>query len=175
MPVNLRERELLAQPVSLPLVRVEVDGLRVDEGFIQAVELLLNRLRVALRVGSVAADDGFAFVPRAKNQILDEPHVARCRLQALQFVGEKTFELGLGHVDRPTLTPAVVVRVPSASSLRPARGQRPAAVSASHKTLQWEIGTSAQVRSDDLDSSLQDRLHPVERLVRYQRIEVPAP
>ena len=58
--VDLRERELLAQPVALPLVRVEVDRLRVDEGFIEAVELLLNRLRVALGLGSVAADRSLA-------------------------------------------------------------------------------------------------------------------
>ena len=173
--VNLREREFLAQPVPLPLVRVEVDRLRVDEGLIQAVELLLNRLRVALSVGSVAADDGLALVPYTKNQILDEPHVARCRLETLQFVGEKTFELGLGHVDRPALTPAVVVRVPSASSLRPARSQRPATVSASHETLQRKVGTNALMRSDDLDTSLQDRLHPVKRLVRHERIEITTP
>ena len=68
MFVDLRERELLVLPISLPLVRVEVDRLRVDECFIQTVELLLNRLRVAVGLGSVAADDGLALVPRAKNR-----------------------------------------------------------------------------------------------------------
>ena len=34
----------------------------------------------------------------------------------------------------------------SASSLRPARGQRSATVGAPHKTLQWKVGTTAQVR-----------------------------
>src|SRR5437868_288984 len=78
-PVDLRKREFLAQPVSLPVVRVEVDRLRIDESFIHAVELLLNRLRIALRFSSVAADDGLTLVPRAQNEILHNSHIARCR------------------------------------------------------------------------------------------------
>ena len=90
MSVDLCERELLAEPVPLPLVRVEVDRLRVDEGFIQAVELLLNRLGVALRVGSVAADDVLALVPRAKNSSQARSCVGRLRFSVCSFVLTRT-------------------------------------------------------------------------------------
>ena len=40
MFVDLRERELLAQPVSLPLVRILVDRFRVNKRIVEPVQLL---------------------------------------------------------------------------------------------------------------------------------------
>jgi hypothetical protein len=42
--VDLRDRQLLAQLVAETAVAREVDGLRVEKRFVQAIELLLNRL-----------------------------------------------------------------------------------------------------------------------------------
>ena len=44
MFVDLRERELLAEPVSLPLVARQVDRFRVQVRLVQAVQFLLNHI-----------------------------------------------------------------------------------------------------------------------------------
>jgi hypothetical protein len=54
--IDLRERELLPQPVSLPLVARQIDRFRVQVGFVQSVQLLLNRFRSPLNIGGLAPD-----------------------------------------------------------------------------------------------------------------------
>ena len=48
MAIDLRERQFLAQLVALPAVAGEVDRLRVQERFVEPVELLLDRFDAAL-------------------------------------------------------------------------------------------------------------------------------
>jgi hypothetical protein len=62
--VDLRQRELLTEPVSLPLVARQIDCFRVRVRFVQAVQFLLNRLCLTLSVGCLAPDLGFTFLPR---------------------------------------------------------------------------------------------------------------
>lgn len=64
MFVDLRERELLTEPVSLPFIARQIDRLRVQVRFVQAVQFLLNRFRLALGIGRFAPDLGLTFRPR---------------------------------------------------------------------------------------------------------------
>src|SRR5437773_1356478 len=45
--VDLRKREFLAELIALPFVARQVDGLGVEERFVEAVQLLLDRLHAA--------------------------------------------------------------------------------------------------------------------------------
>lgn len=76
--VDVCQRELLTQLVALPLVRVQIDRLRKDEGLVQPVELMLNRLRLPLSIRRVVSDFGLTLLPRLQNKLLDQAHVS-CR------------------------------------------------------------------------------------------------
>ena len=59
--VDLGERQFLAQFVALPFIARQVDRLRVEKGFVEPVQLLLNRFGLTLSVGrSSAAVQSFA-------------------------------------------------------------------------------------------------------------------
>jgi hypothetical protein len=62
--IDLRERELLTEPVSLPLVARQIDRFRIQVCFVQTVQFLLNRFRLALGVGRVVPDLGLTFFSR---------------------------------------------------------------------------------------------------------------
>ena len=143
-----------------------------EERFVEPVQLLLNRFRFALSVVRFAPDLGLTFLPRAQDELLHEPHVTRSRLQLFQFVDEEAFQFRFGDVDSAALAPAVVVRVPAASSLRPARRQFPAAFRTANDAFQREVWAAPLPWSSDLGSPLQDRLHTAERLLTYERLKV---
>ena len=91
--VDLGQRQLLAQPVALSARSVvEVDRLRIEERLVQAVELLLNRLGapLALRVRLTVASARRCH--RREDAVLDQPHVARSRLQQREFVDEQRLQ-----------------------------------------------------------------------------------
>jgi hypothetical protein len=69
--VDLRERQLLAQPVALPFVAHRVEALREQECLVQAIELLLDDFdalllphRPVLRFGASLLPDGRFLTPR---------------------------------------------------------------------------------------------------------------
>ena len=56
VPVNPRERELLAQLLGVTVVGLDVDGAVEEECFVQAVQLVLYRLGCALGARDLLAD-----------------------------------------------------------------------------------------------------------------------
>jgi hypothetical protein len=84
--VDLRKREFLAQPVALPLVAREVNRLRIQERFVQPVQLQLNRClslttstrsrrsrwapHAALDFGRSVLDVGRELLPRIEHTVL---------------------------------------------------------------------------------------------------------
>ena len=120
--VNPQQRELLAEPLFVAVVRININRPFEEERIVQAVELLLDRGDAAL--------DGFRFlfhtrpelIPGLNDAFLHESHVASCWLQPRQFVYEQSFELPLADVYGTTLGPAVVVRESPIPALRPASG-----------------------------------------------------
>jgi hypothetical protein len=67
--VDIRERELLAQSVSLPLVCRDVDRLREEKCFIEPIKLLLNRLRAPFGIRRFTSDPGLTLLPRLQNEL----------------------------------------------------------------------------------------------------------
>ena len=65
--VDLSQRQFLAQAIALAFVCVQVDGLREDEGLIEPVEPLLNRLDSPLLLGGVVLDGRLALVLDAQH------------------------------------------------------------------------------------------------------------
>ncbi|HEX7087150.1 MAG TPA: hypothetical protein VF198_12360 [Vicinamibacterales bacterium] len=76
MVVDLGQRQLLAQPVALPLVRLGVDRLREEEGVIEAVQLLLNQLDALLLLDRAVLRFCPPLLPDIENPVLDQAHVA---------------------------------------------------------------------------------------------------
>ena len=64
MAVNLDQGQFLAESVAPSFVRAEVDRLLVDERVIEAIELLLNRLRSMLGVRHLVLDRRLAVTGR---------------------------------------------------------------------------------------------------------------
>ncbi|MEZ5289918.1 MAG: hypothetical protein R2745_02440 [Vicinamibacterales bacterium] len=124
MVVDLGQRQLLAQPVALPLVARAIDRLREQERIVEPVELLLDRFHPPVLVDRAVLRLSPPLLPHKENPVLDQAHVARRRLQEREFVRERAFERGLADVDRPTLALAVVVGVVAVPALGPAAGQR---------------------------------------------------
>ncbi|MDP9222829.1 MAG: hypothetical protein M3P18_03055 [Actinomycetota bacterium] len=127
MPVHLRERELLAQLVTVAIVRVDVDHSLVEERLVQTVQLLANRFLLPLDLGDPLRRVRFHPAPRVQHAVFHETHEAGSWLKPAQLVDEKVFELGLADVHGAASPTTVVIRVVVAASLRPARGQRFAA------------------------------------------------
>ncbi|HYC47008.1 MAG TPA: hypothetical protein VED01_16145 [Burkholderiales bacterium] len=80
MAIDLNQRQFLAQAITLSLVRFEVDRARENERIVEAIELLLNRLHLALDVLELASNRPLALVPNLQDRLLQQPHVARRRL-----------------------------------------------------------------------------------------------
>ncbi|OLE81216.1 MAG: hypothetical protein AUF76_13500 [Acidobacteria bacterium 13_1_20CM_2_65_9] len=129
MSVHLRERELLAQRVTLPIVGLGVDRSLVEKRFVQPVEFLTNGFLLPLDFRDPLLRVALEIAPRVQHAILHEPHVAGSRLQSCELV---------------------VVRVVVAAPLRPARCQRFAAGLATHVAAQREIRIVALPRRCDL-------------------------
>src|SRR5687768_7001951 len=122
--VDLRERPLLTQPVALPFVALGVDRLLEEEGVIEAVQLLLNELDALFLPDRPILRLRPPLLPSVENPVLDQAHVAGCRLQEREFIGERAFEHGLADVHRAALTLTVVVGVMPVTTLRPTAGER---------------------------------------------------
>jgi hypothetical protein len=84
--VDLRERQLLAESVALPFVARRIDALREQERLVQAIELLLDDLDAFLLFHRPVLRFGPPLFPDVENSVLDQPHVARRRLQQREFV-----------------------------------------------------------------------------------------
>jgi hypothetical protein len=172
--VDLRERQFLAQLVALTFVARQVDRLRVEERFVQPIQLLLNRFDAPLDLGGVILHLGRDLLPYKEHAILHEPHIAGGRLQQRELVDEQPFQLRFAHVDRPALPLAVVVRVVPVPALRPAPRQRPAARLAPDEISEREIRMIPLARSGDLNALIGHGLRAVKRLLAHERLEVPA-
>jgi hypothetical protein len=79
--VDLRQRLLLAQPVFLTVVRIDVDRALVQEGLVEAVELLLNGLEPALDLSGARVGIVPQLAPGIDHALLHEAHVTRRRLE----------------------------------------------------------------------------------------------
>src|SRR4029079_17963150 len=97
VPIDLRERQFLAELVALTAVAGEDNRFRVEERFVEPVELLLDRLNAALLFRGPLVRFGTPLLPYVKDAILHQAHIAGRRLQKRQFVDECAFE-------RPLLT-----------------------------------------------------------------------
>jgi hypothetical protein len=105
--VDLGERQLLAQLVALPAVAGEVDRLRVQERFVQLVQLLLDRTHPPLLFRRPVLRFSPTLLPHAEDSILDQPHVARRWLQQCELIDEGSFQRRLADVDRPARERAI--------------------------------------------------------------------
>ncbi|MNC93565.1 hypothetical protein D3C83_102230 [compost metagenome] len=56
MAVHPRERQLLAQLLGVPVIRFDVDRPIEQKGFVETIQLLLNRLRAALHIRHIRFD-----------------------------------------------------------------------------------------------------------------------
>jgi hypothetical protein len=101
--VDLCECQLLAQLVALTTVARDIDRLRVEERFVQPVELLLDRLHPPLLLCCRVCRLGSLLFTQVEDSVLDQSHVARRRLQQCDLVNKRALELDLGHVDRAAL------------------------------------------------------------------------
>ena len=137
MAIDLREGQFLAQLVALPAVAGEVDRLRVEEGFVEPVELLLDRFCAALLVRRPRVRFGTPLLPDVKDAILHQAHVAGRRLQKRQFVNERAFEHGFADIDGAALPLTVVVRVVVLPAFRPASREGTSTRFAVDETTQW--------------------------------------
>ena len=137
--VDLGERQFLAQFVALTAVAGEVDRLQIEERFVQPVELLLDRLDGPLLLRGPVVRFRAPLLPDVEDAVLHQAHVAGCRLQEREFVGERAFEHSFADVHRTTLALAVVVRVAVVSALRPAPRQRTAADLAAYEATQRKV------------------------------------
>ena len=72
MTVDPRERELLAQLVAVPVVRVDVDRSLEQERLIQTVQLLANHLLPALDLGDPLCRIGSQLPPGVRHAVFDE-------------------------------------------------------------------------------------------------------
>src|SRR5688572_2247534 len=124
--IDLGQRQLLAQLVALPAVGSDVDRLRVEERFVQLVQLLLDGTHPPLLFRRPVLRFSPTLLPRAEDSILDQPHVARRWLQQCELIDEGPFESRFADVDRPALPLAMVVRVLAVPALRPATRERTA-------------------------------------------------
>ena len=115
---------------------------------------------------------GPTLLPHVEDSILDEAHVAGCRLQERQFVHERAFERGLAHVHRSALALAVVVRVVAIAALRPTTRERPAADFATDESAQWEVRMVPLPRTGHDNAAVENGLRAVERGLIDERLEV---
>ncbi|HEX6465060.1 MAG TPA: hypothetical protein VFZ98_11415 [Vicinamibacterales bacterium] len=174
MPLDLRERELLAQLVAVAVVRLDVDRAFVEERLVQTVQLLANHLLLALDLEDALLCVGFQFAPRCEDAILHEAHEAWTRLQSCELLNEQIFQLCLGDVDGAAAVPAVVVRVIAAPALRPARRERLATGLAPHVAAQREVRIVALTRGRQLVAAVEDSLNAEKDCFGDQRLEFAA-
>src|SRR5687767_4510227 len=88
-PVDLRQRQLLAEPVALAAVGGKVDRFRVQKRLVQPVELLTDRLDPSLLLRSLLCGLRASLLPDAEDAVFDKTHIARCRLEGRQFIDER--------------------------------------------------------------------------------------
>src|ERR671910_563978 len=112
---------------------------------------------------SVNSSRSLSRFPDMENPVLDQPHVAARRLQQREFVGERTFELGLADVHRATLALAVVVGVVPIAPFRPAAGERATAHIAAHESPQWTVWMIPRTRTGHHDATVEYCLGAIER------------
>jgi hypothetical protein len=170
--VDLRERQFLAQLVALPAVAGEVDRLRVQERFVEPVELLLDRLDSAFLLRRPLVRFRAPLRPNVEDAIFHQTHVAGRRLQQRQLVDECTFQDGFADIDGAALPLTVVVGVTTVAALRPAARQRTAAGFAAHEAAQREVRAVPLSRAGDNDAAVEHRLRTVERRLIDDRLEV---
>ena len=170
--VDLGERQLLAQPVSLAFVALAVKRLGEQERLVQPLELLLGRPDPSFLFRRTV----FRLCPPlfldVEDAVLHQAHVAGRRLQEREFVGERAFELGLADVHRATLALTVVVRVMFVAPLRPAAPERPAARIAAHESTPRKVGMIPLTWTGNYDASVEYGLRAVERGLVDKRLEV---
>nr|WP_239489828.1 hypothetical protein [Luteitalea sp. TBR-22] len=174
MVVDLPQRELLAQPVALPLVAGAVDGLREQERIVKPIELLLDGLHPPVLLRRSVLRLRPPLLPHVENPVCDQAHVAGGRLQEREFVREGALECSLADVDGPALALAVVVRVVAVPALRPAAGQRSSTGLATHEAAQREVRMVALPWAGHDDPAIEHRLGAVERGLLHERFEVAA-
>jgi hypothetical protein len=167
--VDLGERQLLAQLVALPAVAGEVDRLRLQERFVQLVQLLLDRTHPPLLFRRPFVRFDTPLLPRVEDAVLSQAHVTGRRLQKDQLLDKRTFERRLAHVDRAALALAVVVAI---AALRPAARQRTATGFAAAETTQRKVGVIPLPRTGDNDAAVEHALRTVERRIIDNRPEV---
>src|SRR3954453_19313587 len=138
--IDLRERQLLAQPVALTAVAGEIGRPRVQKRFVEPVELLLDQFYAALPLRRPLARFRPPLLPHMEDAILHQAHVAWRRLQKRQFVNERAFEHGFADIDGAALPLTVVIGVTTVAPLRPAGRQWTAADVAAHETTQRKVG-----------------------------------
>lgn len=94
--VNLEQRHLLAHPVCVAIVSVDVDRALEQERLIQPIQSLLKFLLGLLRCLKVRLNCRLALLPYPHDRVFQQAHVSRSRLQSCEFVDEHAFDLPVG-------------------------------------------------------------------------------
>ena len=112
-------------------------------------------------------------MPDRQDRFLQEPYVARRRLQTFELVDEQPFEPRFCDVHGAAGWTAVIVGVPTAvAAFGPAAGQSPVAHRTPNETSEWKIRPASLTRRRWLNTSGQHRLDAIENVLAEERFEV---
>jgi len=70
------------------VVRLDLNRALEEKRFVEAVQLVLDRLRGPLGIRKLLANGRSPRLPDLQHGFLQQSHVAWCRLQQREFVGE---------------------------------------------------------------------------------------